>query len=174
MHWASHKGHVKVVWLLLQANMLPLEIDMHGNTSIHQAASVEEGLKVLKCFMSRGCDVGVKNARGHTPLDLATSDDTRQLIQKALKTMVCPGKKCGGSKFSFQNVRYYCESCTNFFCRMCSVQTWVFENKNSHQKERPVCRCLQCQDKISKAETDLQEAMEAHEFHTLNKVLSQI
>jgi len=53
---------------------------MHGNTSIHQAASVEEGLKVLKCFMSRGCDVGVKNARGHTPLDLATSEETRSLI----------------------------------------------------------------------------------------------
>jgi len=81
--------------------MLPLQIDMHGNTSIHQAASVEEGLKVLKCFMSRGCDVGVKNARGHTPLDLATSKETRQLIERALTTKVCPGKKCGGSKFSF-------------------------------------------------------------------------
>jgi ankyrin repeat protein len=50
---------------------------MYGNTSIHQAASVEEGLKVLKCFMSKGCDLAVKNARGHTPLDLATSDETK-------------------------------------------------------------------------------------------------
>lgn len=35
LHWASHKGHYKVVWILLQNKLNPLEIDMHGNTSIH-------------------------------------------------------------------------------------------------------------------------------------------
>jgi len=74
MHWASFKGHYKVVWLLLQAQMSALEIDMYGNTSVHQAASNHEALAVLKCFMSRGCDVALRNARGHTPLDLATTE----------------------------------------------------------------------------------------------------
>jgi len=91
MHWASFKGHYKVVWLLLQAGMSPLEIDMHGNTSVHQAASNAESLRVLKCFMSRGCDIAMKNARGHTPLDLATDKTTRQLIEKAFATLKCKG-----------------------------------------------------------------------------------
>ncbi len=120
MHWASFKGHYKVVWLLLAANMSPLEIDMHGNTSVHQAASNAEALHVLKCFMSRGCDVALKNARGHTPADLASDKNTRALIEKAFATKVCKGQKCGGSKFDFKNIRYYCEQCTKFFCRLCS------------------------------------------------------
>jgi len=52
--------------------MSPLDIDMHGNTAVHQAAASGEK-KVLECFLSRGVDVDVKNARGHTPLDLATA-----------------------------------------------------------------------------------------------------
>lgn len=52
LHWASYKGHLKVVWLLLKAGMSPTEIDMYGNTAIHQAASQEQGLSVLKCFLS--------------------------------------------------------------------------------------------------------------------------
>lgn len=48
MHWASFKGHFKVVWLLLQAGMSPLEIDMHGNSSVHQSASNADSLRVLK------------------------------------------------------------------------------------------------------------------------------
>lgn len=73
LHWASYKGHYKVVWILLKANLSPLEIDMHGNTSVHHAASVEDPT-ILQCFMSKGVDVNLKNARGHEPLDLATND----------------------------------------------------------------------------------------------------
>lgn len=51
--------------------MSPLDIDMHGNTAVHQAAA-SGNKKVLECFMSRGVDVDIKNARGHTPLDLST------------------------------------------------------------------------------------------------------
>ena len=97
--------------------MDPLEIDMHGNTSVHQAASNAQSLRVLKTFMSRGCDVAKTNARGHTPLDLATDPATRALIEKAFATDRCQGKVCGGSKFDFKNIRYYCEQCTKFYCK---------------------------------------------------------
>ena len=71
LHWASYKGHYKVVWLMLKEKMSPLDIDMHGNTAVHQAAA-SGSKKVLECFLSRGVDVEIKNARGHTPLDLVT------------------------------------------------------------------------------------------------------
>lgn len=152
MHWASYKGHIKVVWILLKAGISPLEIDMHGNTSVHQAASDEKGIKVLKCFLSQGCDIGLKNARGHTPLDLATTEDTRILINKAFQTQKCTGKNCNNSKFDFKNIRYYCESCTNFFCLKCSTRQLVFEDKDSEVQERPICRCTNCKTKVEQAE----------------------
>lgn len=116
----------------------------------------------------------MKNARGHTPLDLATNKDTRALIERAFQTVQCKGKNCGNSKFDFKNIRYYCESCTGFFCAKCSDRDWVYEEKNSENKERPVCRCKTCGEKLKKAEQDLQEAMETRDFATLHKVLSGI
>lgn len=50
LHWASYKGHYKVVWILLKEDMSPLDIDMHGNTSVHQAAA-SGSIKVLSCFL---------------------------------------------------------------------------------------------------------------------------
>jgi hypothetical protein len=95
--------------------MSPNACDMHGNTAVHQAAASGND-EVLKCFMARGVDVVKCNAREHTPLMLATKQTTRELIQKAVKTIKCPGPVCGESIFDFQNIRYFCESCTNFFC----------------------------------------------------------
>lgn len=56
LHWASYNGHIKCVWILLKEKLSPIEIDMHGNTSVHQAAAGGHD-KVLKCFMMGGVDV---------------------------------------------------------------------------------------------------------------------
>ena len=76
LHWASYNGHHKVVWILLKENLSPTEIDMYGNTSVHQAAAGGTD-KVLKCFLMGGVDVNQENARSHSPLDLATNESTR-------------------------------------------------------------------------------------------------
>lgn len=65
--------------------MTPLDIDMHGNTAVHQAAASGKK-KVLECFLSRGVDVDIKNARGHSPMDLATQQEVKELISKAINT----------------------------------------------------------------------------------------
>ena len=126
LSWASYKGHYKVVWILLKQNMSPLDIDMHGNTAVHQAAA-SGSKKVLECFLSRGVDVEIKNARGHSPLDLATQPEVKELIQRATSTKNCADRTCK-SKFDFKNIRYYCESCRKFFCSKCSNSLWVFES----------------------------------------------
>ena len=36
--------------------------------------------------MQRGVDVDVKNARLHTPMELATNPETKKLLSKAMKT----------------------------------------------------------------------------------------
>ena len=172
LSWASYKGHYKVVWILLKQAMSPLDIDMHGNNAVHQAAA-SGSKKVLECFLSRGVDVEVKNARGHSPLDLATQVEVKELILKATSTKNCEDKKCK-SKFDFKNIRYYCESCRKFFCIKCSKSLWVFENVEATEEERSVCRCNGCAEVISQQERELKSAMSTMDFHTVDKVLSHI
>jgi len=141
LHWASYKGHLQMVWLLLKLGMSPLDIDMYGNSSVHQAAA-SGNLAVLQCYLSRGVDVDMKNSRGHSPLDLSTEEKTKELILKATKTKACENKECK-SKFDFKNIRYYCEVSKKFFCKNCSITLWVYESHESEEKERPVCRSQQ-------------------------------
>lgn len=146
---------------------------MHGNTSVHQAAS--SGFDdVLKCFLSFGTDVERPNARLHTPLDLATNPSTRALMQKALNTNKCKGTLCGHITFDFVNIRYFCDACEDFFCAKCSTRSWVYEHKGATTKERPVCRCDACANVIVKYENELQSAINQHEFHVVQGVLNAI
>lgn len=39
LHWASYKGHYNLVCKFLKREMDPLDIDMYGNTAVHQAAA---------------------------------------------------------------------------------------------------------------------------------------
>jgi ankyrin repeat protein len=61
MHWAAYKGFKRIVWYLLRANMSALDIDMHGNTSVHQAAAAGDKC-IMECFLSQGIDIELKNA----------------------------------------------------------------------------------------------------------------
>ena len=169
MHWASYHGHIKVVWLLMKVGMDPLSIDIHGNNCIHQAAANSQ-IKVLKCFMQFGVDLQLRNARVHTPLDLATDPETRALIKAGIKTTHCSGKKCNNSRFDFRNIQYYCENSNKFWCKLCSTKAWVFENKDSDIPERPVCRSDAILQDIENAENNLQNAMATNEFATLDRV----
>jgi len=103
MHWASYKGHYRIVWNLLKEKMSPLDIDIFGNTAVHQA-SASGKIEVLECFLSRGVDVEMKNARGHTSYDLTTDTKVKDIIKKAIETTHCV--ECD-SVFDFKNIRYY-------------------------------------------------------------------
>ena len=99
LHWASYKGHHKVVWILLRIGMSPLKIDQYGNTAVHQATA-SGNLEVLKCFLARGVNVNKYNGRIHTPMDLATEPETKKLISLARSTKNCQNPNCK-SKFDF-------------------------------------------------------------------------
>jgi hypothetical protein len=44
----------------------------------------------------------------------------------------------------------------------------------SEEKERPVCRCSNCLNKIHKSEEDLIHAIKSMDFHTVDKAFSLI
>ena len=122
--------------------------------------------------MQFGVDLRKANARVHTPLDLATDPETRALIKAGIKTTHCSGTKCNNSKFDFENIQYYCENSNKFYCKLCSKKDWVFENKDSDIKERPVCRSDAVVAMIENAESTLRNAMSTNDFATLNKAFT--
>ena len=170
MHWAAYKGHYKIVWMLLKENISPLDIDQHGNTAVHQAAAGGH-YEVIECLLARGIDINIRNARGHTPFNLATEGRTRDLIKRALMTKYCAS--CS-SKFTFQNLRYICMSSNDFFCFNCSATSWEFEKYDSIEKERPVCRSLEANKIINKHENSLREAMETDDYYSVDAAISEI
>jgi len=104
LHWASYKGYYKVVWILLKYGITPLEIDMYGNTPVHQAAA-SGNIEVLKTYMSRGVNLNKWNSRKHTPLDLTTEPETKALIIRAKSTLICQNPNCEKkTKFDFKNL----------------------------------------------------------------------
>lgn len=172
LHWASYKGHLNIVWFLLRIGVSPLRIDMYGNSSVHQAAA-SGNVNVLQCYLSNGVDVNMKNARGHTPIDLCTEESTKSIIKKAKETKKCSNRSCNSGVFDFKNIRYYCEVSQNFFCKNCSVTMYVYNTHESEEKDRPVCRSLEVHDLITKREQELTAAIDSYEFDQIDKQLAQ-
>lgn len=100
LHWAAYKGHLTIVQILMNAELNPRDIDVHGNNAVHQAAAASK-LDIMKLFMSSGVDLDLQNDRGHSPFDLATDPEIKNLIKRSLDTPNCEGNKCGKAKFSF-------------------------------------------------------------------------
>ena len=113
----------------------------------------------------------LKNARGHTAFDLASSKEVKDIISKARATEHCVS--CN-SYFDFKNIRYYCITCKQFYCSSCSRTLWEFETAQSETQEKPVCRCNSCDDKKRKGEKKMRDAMDTMKFETVDEVLSEL
>lgn len=173
LHWASYKGFYKVVWILLKFGMSPLEIDMYGNTSVHQAAA-SGNIEVLMTYMAGGVNLKDLNSRKHSPVDLTTEPETKELIIRARNTLQCQNPACPTKcKFDFKNLQYYCITSAKFYCKNCTRRSYVYEKWESEEKERPVCRSNAVQKNIEDHEERLEEAIEQNEFHNLDKVLKE-
>jgi hypothetical protein len=118
-------------------------------------------IDVLKVFLAKGVNVNKYNGRIHTPMDLATEPETKKLLRFAKDTKFCQNCK---SKFDFLNTQFYCQESKKIFCKNCSSTSWVFENWDSAEKERPVCRSHPITAKIKKQEDDLQAACDSGEY----------
>lgn len=116
----------------------------------------------------------MKNARGHTPMDLATEAKTKKLISHATKMKFCENQNCKGQrKFDFKNIRYYCTQSNKFYCKKCSTTQWVFEEAESEEKERPICRSIMVSEKINGHEQTLTDAITAYDYHVVDKALKE-
>ena len=126
LHWASYKGHIRVVWLLLRSGISPDEVDTCGNNALHLAATGGH-LDVVKVLMSEGFDVGATNLYGNTAFDLADNSEVRSLLSLANKEKAC----FSGKQFSVKRRRFFCTHSEHFYCEEETVKDQILVEPGS-------------------------------------------
>ena len=86
LHWASFKGHLDIVQLLLKAGVHWQDIDSCGNNSVMLAAA-GNFVEIFKKYLQFGVHLDCKNSRGHTAKDLTTHPQILALINAHDKTL---------------------------------------------------------------------------------------
>eukprot|EP00298_Acanthocystis_sp_HF-20_P019126 c22399_g1_i1.p1 GENE.c22399_g1_i1~~c22399_g1_i1.p1 ORF type:complete len:180 (+),score=72.90 c22399_g1_i1:45-542(+) len=92
-HLAASNGQVGVVQLMLTHELYPLLINMKseqavltveiGDTPLHVAVRKNHE-QITKLFIDAGANLGIRNEKGQTPLQLATHAEIKALIVNAL------------------------------------------------------------------------------------------
>ena len=85
LHMASHKGHLEVVRLLLEANADKDKATVIGSTSLH-GASYNGHLEVVRLLLEANADKDkATNADGVTPLYLASKEGHFEVVRLLLE-----------------------------------------------------------------------------------------
>ncbi|KAK7571104.1 hypothetical protein V9T40_014708 [Parthenolecanium corni] len=85
LHNASSYGHLDIAALLIKYKTNVNATDKWGFTPLHEAA--QKGRTQLSALLlAHGADPFLKNQEGQTPVDLASADDVRSLLQDAMAT----------------------------------------------------------------------------------------
>jgi ankyrin repeat protein len=79
LQWATVKGHLRAVWLLLLDGYSPNDRDHLGNNSLHLAA-VNGHLQILKVLVEDGGRANIVNIYKNLPIDMATGVYSSVLI----------------------------------------------------------------------------------------------
>ncbi|KAF6199146.1 hypothetical protein GE061_007171 [Apolygus lucorum] len=83
LHNASSYGHLDIAALLIKYNTVVNATDKWGFTPLHEAA--QKGRTQLSALLlAHGADPMMKNQEGQCPLEVATGEDVRCLLQDAM------------------------------------------------------------------------------------------
>lgn len=170
LHWSSFNGHLHVVWALIKQGFNPNEIDKYGNNCIHHAVAGNRK-DILETFLALGVHASHKNNRSHTPIQMTSDTEIKEIISSAISASRC--KKCS-SYFDIRNTKQLCQVCKKYFCSNCKLLSWVFIAPESVEEEKPVLRCLDCQTLVDQAEYQLQEAIDSNSLVKLTNLIEKI
>ncbi|XP_076165189.1 tankyrase isoform X1 [Ptiloglossa arizonensis] len=97
LHNASSYGHLDIAALLIKYNTVVNATDKWGFTPLHEAAQ-KGRTQLCALLLAHGADPFLKNQEGQTPVDLASADDVRCLLQDAMASQqVVPSVPSGNS-----------------------------------------------------------------------------
>ena len=97
---------MRVVWLLLNAQLSTTDVDTYGNTALHLAAAGGR-VDIVRSLLHAGVDLNARNYHGNVALDLATDLSVRALLQRAMRQTACAGTS---EEFGEHELRHLCHS----------------------------------------------------------------
>ena len=83
LHWAAFHGHLRVIWLLLQAGYSTDDLDEVGNSPLHLAAAGGHAACV-RALLNDGSDAARKNDFSNAPAEVTTDEAVRSLLRAHL------------------------------------------------------------------------------------------
>lgn len=83
--WATHCGHLRVIWMLLNDGFSPNDLDKMGNNAVHLAAAYGD-VKIMQVIINDGGNCNVVNHYKNLPLDMAKNKAVRDLVAVAMVT----------------------------------------------------------------------------------------
>ncbi|XP_017772298.1 PREDICTED: tankyrase [Nicrophorus vespilloides] len=83
LHNASSYGHLDIAALLIKFNTVVNATDKWGFTPLHEAAQ-KGRTQLCALLLAHGADPYLKNQEGQAPVDLASAEDVRCLLQDAM------------------------------------------------------------------------------------------
>ncbi|XP_063992926.1 poly [ADP-ribose] polymerase tankyrase [Diachasmimorpha longicaudata] len=83
LHNASSYGHLDIAALLIKYNTVVNATDKWGFTPLHEAAQ-KGRTQLCALLLAHGADPFLKNQEGQSPVDLASAEDVRCLLQDAM------------------------------------------------------------------------------------------
>lgn len=158
LHWASYKGHLSVLAILLHAGYSIEDVDPMGNRCLHLACSGGHR-DVIELLLANSAVVDQRNQYGNRPVDLATDAGCRKLVLKFQSQSAC--EWC---KEAFTRIRRpsLCQHCHNIYCdaRPCSSYSESASgSEGGSGKSKPMRFCQECANEMGKAEQDLRSLL---------------
>lgn len=82
--WATHRGHLRVIWLLLADGYSPNDLDKMENNALHLAAAFGD-VKNLQVLINSGGNANAVNHYKNKPLDMAKNKAARDMLAVAME-----------------------------------------------------------------------------------------
>lgn len=164
LHWASYKGHLDVLLILLHAGYSIEDADPIGNRCLHLACSGGHR-DAVELLLANSASVDQKNVYGNRPLDLATDLSCRKLLLKFQSQTTC--EWC---KEAFTRIRRpsLCQHCHNIYCDARPCSSYLESSSSSGTKTgggnntlKAMRFCQECANEMGKAEQDLRSLLDA-------------
>lgn len=81
--WATHCGHMRIIWLLLQDGYSPNDKDKLDNNAVHLAAAYGDS-KILQTIINDGGNANIVNHYKNLPIDMAKNKAARDMLAQAM------------------------------------------------------------------------------------------
>ncbi|XP_055921141.1 poly [ADP-ribose] polymerase tankyrase [Eupeodes corollae] len=123
LHNASSYGHLDIAALLIKHKTVVNATDKWGFTPLHEAAQ-KGRTQLCALLLAHGADSYMKNQEGQTPIELATADDVKCLLQDAMTTSLAANSTLSTSQTSLiSNSPSPAPSCVPPACTVLSPTT---------------------------------------------------